>query len=408
MSQLEHIDNPERDTARPGKEPVKRKRVDLRSDRETPAVTPIRPPEETAAPPKPRATRKIWARRGLFALLPIALAVGADFYVTGGALMSTDDAYVEADTVGVSTDVSGIVSTVDVTENQHVTKGQILYRLDPTQYRIALNNAQANLAQTRLTIEAMKRDYQRMLQDIDTQRAVVSLDQVTFNRDAALTSSEAVAQSTYDQARFTLQSDRSKLNSLQQQAQVQLAKLAGNPDIPVTQHPQYLQGKAQVDEAQRELDHTVVRAPFAGVVTGVPATQPGEYLQASVAAFHLVATDHVWVDADPKETALTYVRAGQPATITVDTYPDLQWRGQVESVSPAAAQQFQLLPAQNTSGNWVKVVQRVPIRVRVDTGNASEPHLRAGMSVEVDVDTGHERGFPHFLTAIVPWLGSGR
>ena len=163
-----------------------------------------------------------------------------------------------------------------------------------------------------------------------------------------------------------------------------------------------MQAKAQVDEAQRQLDHTVITAPFAGVVTDVPSIAPGKYLAASTTAFFLVDTEHVWVDATPKETELTYVRPGQPVTVTVDTYPDLEWHGVVESVSPAAAQEFALLPAQNTSGNWVKVVQRVPMRVRIDTSDKNLPPLRAGLSVIVDVDTGHARGFPHFLTG---WFG---
>jgi membrane fusion protein (multidrug efflux system) len=157
---------------------------------------------------------------------------------------------------------------------------------------------------------------------------------------------------------------------------------------------------AQRDEAARELDHAVVKAPFAGIVTNVPALAPGKYLQASVTAFYLVATDHVWVDANPKETELTHVRPGQPVTMSVDTYPNRTWRGTVESISPAAAQEFALLPAQNTSGNWVKVVQRIPMRVRLDTSDKDLPPLRAGMSVEVDVDTGHARGLPHFVTAL--------
>ena len=167
------------------------------------------------------------------------------------------------------------------------------------------------------------------------------------------------------------------------------------PTSTTAQHPQYLQAQAQVDEAQRQLDHTVVKAPFAGIVTNVPSIAPGKYLAASTTAFYLVDTDHVWVDANPKETELTYVRPGQPVTVTVDTYPDAVWHGTVESISPAAAQEFSLLPAQNTSGNWVKVVQRVPMRVRVDTSDQKLPPLRAGMSVEVNVDTGHARGLPH-------------
>ena len=174
----------------------------------------------------------------------------------------------------------------------------------------------------------------------------------------------------------------------------------GNPDIPVAQHPQYLQARAQVDEEQRQLDHIVVTAPFAGVVTNVPSITPGKYLQASMTAFYLVATEQVWIDANPKETELTYVRPGQAVTATVDTYPGQEWHGTVESISPAAAQEFSLLPAQNTSGNWVKVVQRIPMRVRLDTSDKSRPALRAGMSAVVDVDTGHQRGLPQFLTAL--------
>ncbi len=315
-------------------------------------------------------------------------------------MLSTDNAYVEADKVGVSTDVSGIVKEIDVAENQHVEPGQILYRLDPQQFQIALDSANANLAQIGLTIESMKQDYRRMLSDVAAQQAQVGLDQVTYDRYAALVPSSAISKANYDQARFTLDVDKNKLESLRQQAAVQLAKLGGNPDIPVAQHPQYLQAKAQIDEAQRQLDHTVVKAPFAGIVTGVPQIAPGKYLAASTTAFYLVAADHVWVDATPKETELTHVRPGQAVTATVDTYPDAEWHGIVESISPAAAQEFSLLPAQNTSGNWVKVVQRIPIRVRLDTSDKNQPALRAGMSVVVSVDTGHPRGLPQFVTAL--------
>lgn len=370
----------------------------------TPNPTPD-PPEAdkekaSASEQAPPSSSRRWVRWALFALLPLVLVAGGYWYVTGGQVMSTDNAYVQADKVGISTDVSGIVQDVDVTENQNVTAGQVLYRLDPRQFQIALDNAKANLAQTELTIEAMKRDYRRMLSDIETQQAQVALDQATFDRYATLVKTDAVSKANYDQARFTLKADQSKVASLKQQAEVQLARLGGNPDIPVSEHPQYLQAKTQVDEAQRQLDHTVVKAPFAGVVTSVPSIAPGKYLQASTTAFYLVATDHVWISSNPKETELTYVRPGQPVTVTVDTYPDLEWHGTVESISPAAAQEFQLLPAQNTSGNWVKVVQRIPMRVRVDTSDNSRPPLRTGMSVEVSVDTGHARGLPSFLSAL--------
>ncbi len=360
-----------------------------------------KPNARTVATEKLRSMRRRdRLRYALFALLPIVLIVGGYVYVTGGKVMSTDDAYVQADKVGVSTDISGIVLDVAVEDNQHVATGQVLYRLDPRQFQIALENAKANLAETALSIQAMKQDYKRMVSDADAQEAQVQLDQTNYMRAEMLLKSGTAPQATYDQAIYTLQNDKGKLAALRDQAQMQLAKLGGNPDIAVTDHPQYQQAKAQVDEAQRQLDHTVITAPFSGIVTGVPSIAPGKYLAASTTAFFLVDTDNVWVDATPKETELTYVRAGQHAVVTVDTYPDREWHGVVESVSPAAAQEFSLLPAQNTSGNWVKVVQRVPMRIRLDTGDKSLPPLRAGMSVEVDVDTGHPRGLPNFLTSL--------
>jgi membrane fusion protein, multidrug efflux system len=354
------------------------------------------PPAERKNPP----SRRSLIRGGLFGLLPVAAIAGCYWYVAGGQMMSTDDAYVEADTVGISTDVAGIVKEIDVANNQRVEPGQILYRLDPQQFRIALDNAKANLAQTALSVEAMKQDYQRMLSDAAAQQGQVALDQTTYDRNAMLLPSGTASKATYDQARYTLETNKNKLESLRRQAAVQLSRLAGDPDLPVTQHPQYLQARAQVDEAQRQLDHAIVRAPFAGIVTNVPAIAPGKYLVASTTAFYLVDRDHVWIDATPKETELTYVAPGQSVTVTVDTYPDAEWSGTVESISPAAAEQFSVLPAQNTSGNWVKVVQRVPMRVRVDTNNKTLPPLRAGMSVEVEVNTGHARGLPHFLTGL--------
>src|SRR5277367_5960913 len=364
----------------------------------TPVAAPL--PSDALADDANRFDRKRVMRWALFGLLPVALIVGGYFYFSGGKIMSTDDAYVDADKVGISTDVAGLVQDVDVTDNQHVTAGQILYRLDPRQFQIALDNAKANLAQTALAVDAMKQDYKHMLSDAAAQQAQVDLDQSNYNRQTTLVRSGTASQAVFDQAQYALLNDKSKLESLRQQAATQLARLGGNAEIETAQHPQYLQAKAQVDEAQRELDHTVVKAPFAGTVTSVPSIAPGKYLAASVTAFFLVATDHAWVEVQPKETQMTYVRPGQPVVVTVDTYPDVQWHGTVESISPAGAQEFQLLPAQNTSGNFVKVVQRIPLRVRIDTSDAGLPPLRSSMSVEIDVDTGHARGVPHFLTAL--------
>jgi membrane fusion protein (multidrug efflux system) len=224
-----------------------------------------------------------------------------------------------------------------------------------------------------------------------------------YRRQRDLLQSHVASQTSFDTALRNLRNARKRLASTEQQRSAIAANLDGSPERPIEQNPRYLEALAQRNEAARELDHAVVKAPFSGIVTNVPSIAPGKYLPVMGTAMYLVATDHVWVDANPKETELTFVRPGLPARITVDTYPDFHWQGVVESIGPAAAQEFALLPAQNTSGNWVKVVQRIPMRIRVDTGNGRHPVLRAGMSVGVEVDTGHSRGWPHFLTR---WLGT--
>lgn len=346
------------------------------------------------------AERRSLQRPLMFALLPLVLVIGAYWYVTGGQVISIDDANVEADKVGVSTDVPGTVQQVEVTENQHVEAGQVLYRLDDLQYRLALQRAEARIGTVRDALNALKANYRDMQSQIQQAQTDVDYYNTEFHRQQDLLAAHVASQSTFDTAHRNLQNAQQKLISLNQQLGAIAANLDNEPTGPVEKNPRYLDAVAQRDEAARQLAHTIVKAPFAGIVTDVPSIAPGKYLQASATAFYLVAVDHVWVVANPKETELTYVRAGQPATVAVDTYPDIEWAGSVESVSPAAAQEFSLLPAQNTSGNWVKVVQRIPMRIRVDTSRTDSPPLRAGMSVEVEVNTGHRRGFPHFLTAM--------
>jgi membrane fusion protein, multidrug efflux system len=369
--------------------------------------------KDAVGPPNPRqdapgASKKPRLRLLMFALLPLALIVGAYWYITGGQVVSMDDAYVEADKVGVSTDVPGIVAAVAVTENQHVEAGQILYRLDDLQSRFALARAQAQIGTVRDALNALKANYRDMQSQIRQAQNDIEYFDTEFHRQQDLLAAHVASQSVFDAARRNLQNAQQKLASLTQQLGAIAANLDDDPAGEVEKKPRYLDAVAQRDEAARQLAHTIVKAPFAGIVTNVPAIAPGKYLQASATAFYLVAADHVWVVANPKETELTYVRPGQSASVTVDTYPDTQWSGSVESISPAAAQEFSLLPAQNTSGNWVKVVQRVPVRVRIDTNDKSLPPLRPGMSVEVDVDTGHRRGLPGFLTAMFGYDRQGR
>lgn len=319
-------------------------------------------------------------------------------WLLGGRYVGTDDSYIHAAQLLVSTDVSGLVQAVDVRQGQHVRAGQVLFRIDPTQFKIALDNAKANLGQTRLTLLSMKDDYARMLKDIEAQQAQVNLDRLTYNRYAALSRVNAIAQAQIDQARFTLATAQSNLSALQDQAQVQLAKLGANIAIPVEQLPQYRQALAQVEEAQRQLDHATVRAPFDGVVTEVDSLQPGALVVSALSAFTttsavgLVSTKNLWAEANMKETDLTHVHRGDPVDISVDTYPGRTWKGEVDSISPATGADFSVLPAQNASGNWVKITQRVTVKIRLDL-KPGDPPLRAGMSTYVSIDTGHRRWF---------------
>lgn len=369
----------------------------------TPAL-PVAKEGLSQAPVAPARVRRNYKRTVLFALLPLALVAGGYFYVAGGQVMSTDNAYIQADTVGVSTDVSGIVQSVEVHDNEQVKQGQVLFRLDPSAYQIALDGAKAQLGVVRNQILNLQASYQQSLAEIKQAEADIPFFQKTLQRQTDLTATAAVSKAAYDQAKHDLDAAQEKVNVAKAEAAATLAQLGGDANQPVEQNPSYLQAKSAVDNAQRNLDHAVVRAPFDGIVTNVPSLQVGMYLQASQAGFSLVSADRLWIAAMPKETELTYVREGQPVSISVDTYPDVQWTGKVTSISPASGSSFSLLPAQNTTGNWVKVVQRIPMRISIED-MAGKPPLRVGMSATVSVDTEHARGLPTFVQDILGHFG---
>jgi membrane fusion protein, multidrug efflux system len=367
---------------------------------ETPA-----PRQKNAEPAAGAARRpeRSFKRPLLFAVLPLALIAGGYFYVTGGQIMSTDNAYVQADMVGVSTDVAGTVVAIEVHDNEPVKKGQILYRLKPDSYQTALDGAKAQLGTVHDQILTLQASYKLALAQIEQAQADLPYYQTVFKRQQDLMSTGAGTKAAFDSAQHDLEATKQKVAVAKGQADAALAQLSGDPDQPIEKNPFYLQAKSGVDNAQRDLNDTIVAAPFDGIVTNVNAIQVGSYLQASQQAFSLVSTSQLWVEASPKETELTYVRSGQTATISVDAYPGVEWRGAVDSISPASGSSFSLLPAQNTTGNWVKVVQRIPMRVRIESGEGKPP-LRVGMSVTVDVDTGHARGLPDFVNRL---LGRG-
>jgi len=371
---------------------------------EAPSTQP-KPASVTVAPPAPVKPRRSLTRPILFALLPVALVAGGYYYVIGGQVMTTDNAYIQAQSLGVSTDVSGTVQEIDVHDNQAVKKGDVLFRLRPASFETALAGARAQLGTVRNQVLTLQASYQQSLASIDQAEADIPYYESAFQRQQDLLKTSTASKATFDSAQHDLVAARQKVTVAKAQAQAMLAQLGGDASQPVEQNPFYLQAQSAVDDAQRNLNDSIVKAPFDGIVTNVDALQVGKYLPASQPAFSLVSSTDIWIAAEPKETELTYVRPGQKATISIDGYPGEVWHGTVGSISPASSSSFSLLPAQNTSGNWVKVVQRIPMRVTIDDPDGKPP-LRGGMSAVVGIDTGHARGLPDFVTDLLKRFGS--
>jgi membrane fusion protein, multidrug efflux system len=372
------------------------------NDNATNEIKQERAPAAEPAPSivKPQRSRRARVRLTLFALVPVALVLGGYFYVTGGQVMTTDNAYIAADMVGVTTDVSGLVKSINVHEGEEVQKGQVLFTIDPRAFQINVDGDKAKLNAARDQILYLQAGYQHSVSELAQAKADLPYYQSNFDRQQRLQNTSASTQANLDDAQHALTAAHQKVDVAQAAASVALSQLGGKADAPYETYPAYVESKSELDDAQRQLDHTTVRAAFNGIVTEVSNLQVGSYVTASQAAFELVSSDHIWVDTNPKETELTYVRPGQDATITVDTYPGVEWHGKVSSISPASSSSFSLLPAQNTSGNWVKVVQRIPMRVSI-VDPANKPPLRVGMSTEVSIHTGHARGLPEFVEQLI-------
>jgi membrane fusion protein (multidrug efflux system) len=322
----------------------------------------------------------------------VVLIGGLIFWLAGGSTVSSDDTYVDAAKVSLSTDVSGLVGTVDVRDNQHVTAGQVLFTLRPGTFNIAVANARAQLDQARQDVMGAKSGYAEAVDSIKLQSIQVQIDQADLARYASVVRAGGVTKAQYEDQALKLQSDQTKLQQMQDEAGIQLAKLSQDPNIDITDTPEVEAAQATLNQALLNQAHAVVKAPFSGYVTQVEQLQPGMFLPAGTAAFGLVSDTDVWITAQPKESDLTWVRDGQPVDITVDTYPGQTWKGIVQSISPASGSEFSILPAQNSSGNWVKVVQRIPVRVEIQSGpDAASFPLRDGMSAEISINTNHHR-----------------
>jgi len=352
------------------------------------------PETAAAAPPKsaptPASGRKRLRTLLLFALPALAVLIGLGVYFTGGRYIGTDNAYVGAQKVLITPDISGKVVHIAVREGQHVKAGDELMTLDPEPYQLALASAQAKLNTARSNYSKTKSNLKSLGTLADLAQKNVELKQRDVDRKSKLVSTQAGSQADVDTSTGTLVTAQLQSQFTVQQRDDALNLLLGDPELPLEKFPEYAQAKAAVDNAQRDLDHTVLRAPIAGTATQVDNIQLGRFVAAGGPILSVIDDSAPWVDANPKETDITYLRIGQKATLDVDSFPDHTFKGTVVAVSPGTGSQFSILPAQNASGNWVKVVQRVPVRIAFDKDE--DTHLlRTGMSVNVEIDTGHSR-----------------
>jgi membrane fusion protein (multidrug efflux system) len=366
-------------------------------------------PQSAGGPKERRMSvprRRRWVRRVLLLLGPlIVLAVGTYIFLTGGRYVSTDDAYVKADLVMIGAEVSGLISEVAVHENQPVKAGDVLFRIDDRSYRIALDEAEAHLASVRDEIAGLKASYRQKQAELALDHADLDYARKEFDRQSKLVGSRTISRAAFDKAERDLDVARQQIRVAEQEMAQIRAQLGGDPDVPVERHARYLEALAARDRAALDFKRTVVRAPLDGVASNTP--QVGQQVIGNqplgTPVMSLVADSGVRIEANFKETDLTHVRPGQTVTFRVDTYPELKWQGTVQSISPATGAEFSVIPPQNATGNWVKVVQRIPVRVAVDTAQHEAP-LRAGMSTSVEIDTGHQRALPGLVRSAIAWL----
>lgn len=326
----------------------------------------------------------------LVGLPALAAVVGLGLYLSGGRYISTDNAYVGAQKVLITPDISGKITHVAVHEGQRVNPGDELFTLDREPYALALRQAKAKLDTAHSNFDKLKSNLKSLGILAELADKNVELKQRDVERKSKLVSSQAGSQADLDTAQAAVVTAKLQAEYAVQQHDTTLTQLLGNPDLPLEQFPEYAQAKAALDNAQRDFDHTIVRAPMSGTATQVDNIQLGRFVAAGTPVLSVIDDQAPWVDANPKETDITYLRVGQKATLDVDSFPDRTFTGTVVAVSPGTGAQFSILPPQNATGNWVKVVQRVPVRIAFDK-NEDTRLLRSGMSVNVEIDTGRSR-----------------
>jgi len=318
-----------------------------------------------------------------------AIFVGLYLYAAGGRYVTTDNAYVKANVIIISTQISGRVTSVLVADNQAVKANDVLLQLDSSPLEITLNRTRAQMAVIRTELESLRADYgETVVQAQLAEDKVRYLDR-RYKRQRKLLKQGLSSEEKHDEAKHDLQVARREVKIIEQRVQRVLAQLAGNKLLPVVQHPRYLTAQTTYDQAAADLQAATIRAPASGIVSNMKL-QVGEYAQAGKPIFSLIENQPIWIEANLKETQLTHILPGQQATIVADAYPDKIWKSVISSIAPATGAEFSILPPQNASGNWVKVVQRIPVNL-VITNQAVGPQLRAGMTVSVRIDTRRKR-----------------
>jgi membrane fusion protein, multidrug efflux system len=346
---------------------------------------------------KPGKTVRERLRRPLMLALPILLAAfGVVYYLLEEPYVSTDDAFVRAAKITVNARVAGQAVEIAVHDNQPVRQGQVLFRIDPEPYQIAVDMAEARLVSSRLQIDSLKATWRQQQAELQSAKESEAYDDREYGRKKALVANDFTPREVYDQTETTLKVARQHVASIEQQIANTVVALNGDPDIAIDRHPTVRAAKAQLDRARLDLSYATVTAPDDGVVTRVDDLQVGNFVNPGTAVFSLLSSRRIWIEANFRETGLTYMRPGQEATIDVDAYPDRTFKAHVVSMSPGTGSDFAVLPPENATGNWVKVVQRLPVRLELDEVDPKRP-LFSGISVTARVDTDHRRIWRHPL-----------